>query len=545
MAEDRQDNRGGGHGILSPLRRRLFRAVWIANLVSNFGWLIQGVGAAWQMTEMTGSAEMVALVQTATQLPVLLFALVAGAAADLWSRRTVLLVAQGWMFGVSLALAAMTHFGLVGPWLLLVFTFALGAGAALNGPALQAVVRELASGADLPAAVTLNAIGFNIARSLGPALGGAIVAAAGAEAAFLVNAVSYVALILVLVSWRRRPRPDDLPRERMLGAMIVGLRYVAQSAQIRGSMVHAAVFSLAATSSLALLPLVARDSLGGGPVVYGVLLGAFGAGALGGAFLIHPLRQRLGGETMVTVLGAVTGVSLLVIGLWPAFGPVLVALALSGAAWLGCFSSFNIAVQTSSAFWVQARVLAFYQMITAGALGLGAWAWGWVANRYGLPAALTGSGVMMLLGLLLHFRYHLPTGQGPDLRPLKRPALATPAIPFDPEEGPVLVTVEYRVAPADARAFVAAMDEVGHLRRRNGAVRWQLYQDVTEPERWVETYTLATWLEHLREHRRTTAFDEAIEAAARRFHAGGTEPLVCHMLARGPDSEVGAGLDRV
>jgi MFS family permease len=527
------------HGILSPLRRKMFRSVWVANMASNFGWLIQGVGAAWMMTEIAPSADMVALVQTATQLPVLMFALLAGAAADLWQRRTVLLVAQTWMFGISLWLAAMTHWGLVGPWALLMFTFALGAGAALNGPAMQAVIRELASGSDLPAAVTLNAIAFNIARSLGPALGGAVVAIAGAEAAFLVNAVSYIPLMLVLLSWPRRSRRDDLPRERMLGAMLVGLRYVSQSGTIRATLVHSAVFAFAAVCSLAILPLVAKDALQGGPLTYGILLGAFGMGALGGAFLTHPLRQRLGAELLVTLLGGLLGLSLLLIGLWPShLLPVLVALALSGAAWLSSFANFNIAIQMTTAFWVQARVLALYQMVTAGAQALGAWTWGWLAQEYGLSVALIGAGLLMLVGLLLHFRLHLPTGQAPDLRPRHRDIDLSPAIPFDPEEGPVLITAEYRVTQPDARAFIRAMDEVGHLRRRNGAMRWQLYQDVRDPERWLEAYTVSTWLEHLREQRRTTAFDEAIEAAARRYHAPGTPPIVCHMLARDPDSQL-------
>ncbi|MFO1069343.1 MAG: MFS transporter [Geminicoccaceae bacterium] len=509
---------GASQGMLATLRRKRFRTVWIANLAANFGWLIQGVGAAWLMTQLDPRPDMVALIQTATQAPILLLALIAGAAADVWDRRTVLIVAQAWVLGISALLAVLAWGGVVGPWLLLLLTFALGAGAALNGPAWQAVVRELVPARELAAAVTLNAVAFNLARSLGPALGGTVVAAAGAEAAFLLNALLGIGMLVVLFGLRRTEREPDLPRERVGGAVIAGLRYVSQAPPIQATLLRGLVFGFAAASVMALLPVLAREQMGGGPVLYGVLLGSFGVGAMGGAFLIHPMRHRLGNEQLVTILSGIFGAATLVAGLFPVLPVVIVALPFAGAAWLGAFSTFNIAVQMSSAFWVQARMLSIYQMVVFGGMALGSWIWGELAHGIGTPASLAVSGAVMLASLALHLVARLPGGEARDLRPAPDWQRPEPKVDFDIEEGPVLVLVEYKVALDDARAFATAMDEVGHLRRRDGARRWQLFQDTSDAEHWVEAFTVGSWLEHLRQLRRMTAADGAVVAQATRFH---------------------------
>jgi MFS family permease len=518
--------------IIAPLRRRLFRAVWIANLVTNFGWLIQGVGAAWLMTSLDPSPDTVALVQTATQVPILLLALVAGAAADVWDRRSVLIVAQLWVLATSFGLAVTTWAGLTGPALLLLFTFSLGMGAALNSPAMQVVVRELVPTREVAAAVTINAVAFNLARSVGPALGGVIVALAGAEAAFLINAVSCIGLLVVLIRLRRHVREPELPRERVAGAIIAGLRYVGQTRPIQRTLARGAVFGFGAASIPALLPLFARQELAGGPALYGILLGAFGIGALGGAFLIHPLRQRLGSEWMVTVLSGLFGASALVLGLLPSLTVALLALPLAGAAWLGSFSSFNISVQLSSAVWVQARVMSLYQMAVFGMMALGSWGWGELAREVGLPGALICSGLWMLASLLLHLVFRLPGGQAPDMRPAQTWQKPEPSVAFDPDEGPVLVLVEYRISVEDARAFVEAIEDVGHLRRRDGALRWQVYQDTSDAEHWIEAFTVGSWLDHLRQTRRSTAADGAVEARVLQWHKGDAPPLMRRLIHR-------------
>ena len=524
-----------GGGILAPLRLPMFRAVWTANLIGSMGWLVQGVGAAWLMTSLSGSADMVALVQTATTLPILLFALFAGALADLWDRRWVLMLAQLWVAGAALALAACSALGLLGPMVLLLFTFLIGTGAALNGPAWQAIVRELVPPAELAAAVPMNAIGFNLARAAGPAVGGAVVAAWGTEAAFLLNGVAALALVVVLLFWRRRLPADDLPRERLIGAVATGLRYVAETAALRAILTRSTVFGIAASAGLALLPLVARDRLGGGPVVYGLLLGAFGIGALLGAFLIHPIRQRRGAEFLITLLSAAGGAAFVLIGLLPdRYGAVVPALAVAGTAWLGAFSTFNITVQMRTAVWVQARVLSLYQALVFGGMALGAWGWGVLAELTALETAYLLAGGMLLASLALHWLLPLPAAALPDLQPLAR-AEPLPPVPAG-EDGPVLVQVEYEVGPAEAPAFVAAMDEVGHLRRRNGALRWRLYQDTADGDRWLEAFVLGDWVEHQRLRRRMTRADAALEARAVAYHRGATAPVRRYLIARRHDS---------
>jgi MFS family permease len=534
MAQARSAPRAEG-GIFAPLRRRLFRAVWSANLTSNFGWLIQSVGAAWLMTTLDPRPDMVALVQTATQAPILVLALIAGAAADVWARRNVLMVAQVWVFATSVVLAVLTWFGLVGPWMLLLLTFSLGAGAAVNGPAMQAIVRDLVPSRDLPAAVTINAVAFNLARSLGPAIGGVIVAVAGAAAAFVLNAVSCIGLLAVLYRLRGHVRESELPRERVGGAIIAGLRYVGQTRRIQLTLLRSGIFSFGAASVLALLPLVAREQLHGGPTLYGTLLASFGLGALGGAFLIHPLRQRLGAENLVTLLSAMSGIAAVAMGLWPTLPVVLVGLPLCGAAWLGSFSTFNIAVQMSTAYWVQARVLALYQMSASGPIAIGSWFWGAYARHVGIEVSMLVSGVVLLVSLLLHFIARLPTGQAPDMRPIRTWAQPKTVLEVAHDEGPVLVLVDYRVRPGDAPAFNRAMDEVGHLRRRDGAVRWQLYQDTIDPEHWLEAFVVGSWLDHLRQTQRLTAADLAIEAMALRYHTGESPPTIRRLIHRDPE----------
>lgn len=526
---------GGGGGVLAPLRHPVFRNIWAANLVSGLGTLVQGVGAAWLMTTLAGTPDQVALVQTAMLAPILLFAPLAGALADTFDRRRVLIAAQLWMIASSAALALLTALGYLGPGLLLLLTFALGTGVALNGPAWQAAVRDIVPGPDLAAAVTLNAIAFNMARAVGPALGGLLVAAYGAEAAFAVNAVSSFAMIAAMLAWRRELPRADLPRERLGNAVIAGLRYARETPAIRSILVRAGVFGFLAAAVMALLPLVARDRLGGDATLYGLLLGAFGVGALAGAFVIHPLRQAKGAEFVVTLLSGVFGGAMLVVGLLPEILPVALALPLAGAAWLGSFSTFNISVQLSTAPWVQARVLAIYQMVVFGGMAVGSWAWGWVAGRVGLDLAHVAVGVLFLLSLLLHLRARVPSAeQVPDLGPLaSRATDPEPKLRFDYREGPVLVLVEYRVQEVNAAAFVRAMEEVGHLRRRDGAWRWDLFEDTADPTRWAETFTLTSWFEYLRQRRRGTAADEAAIAAARALLDPAFAPVVRRMIHRG------------
>ena len=370
----------------SPLGVPIFRAVWLASMSSNFGGLVQAVGASWLMTQLSGSAQKVALVQASTALPIMLFSLIAGAVADNLDRRLVMLGAQGFMLAVSVALTLCAWAGVLTPWLLLSFTFAIGCGTAFNNPAWQASVGDMVPRAALPGAVALNSMGFNIARSVGPAIGGAIVAAAGAAAAFATNAVSYLALIAVLWRWRPEPRPQTLPRERIHLAMADGLRYVALSPRIWTVLLRGAVFGAGATAVPALMPLVARDLVTGGPLTYGVLLGAFGLGAVGGALSSGWLRRRLSTEAIVRAATAAIALGAAATGLSGAMAFTVPALMVAGAGWVLALSTFNVSVQMSAPRWVVARALALYQMATFGGMTLGAWSFGSLAETRGVDA---------------------------------------------------------------------------------------------------------------------------------------------------------------
>jgi MFS family permease len=390
-------NRDTGEGLAAPLAVPLFRRLWLGNMVSNFGWLIQSVGAAWLMTELVGTADWVGLVQTALLLPILLFALPAGVLADVGDRRLVCMVGQATMLAAALVLGVLTLSGLTGPLTLLALTFALGAGSALANSPFQTIVREVVPRPAMAAAVTLNAISFNMARSVGPAVGGVLVASIGAQAAFLTNAFCYLPLLLVLAAWKRPPVRTAI-RGRMGRALGDGIRFAKESDAIRGVLAYCAIFSFCAASIQGLLPLVARDRLEGDAVTFGLLLGAFGVGAMGGAFLVHPSRRRFGTGPVVTWLGLQLALSTLVIA-WSSNLVVLaVALALAGIAWLGSFSSFNIAVQQASAAGLEARQLAIYQTIVFGSMAAGSWIWGEIAHLFDVASALAVSGAILLTG---------------------------------------------------------------------------------------------------------------------------------------------------
>lgn len=519
-------------GAMSPFRSSVFRNVWIANLGSQFGGLIQAVGAAWLMLSIADSAEMVTLVQASTTLPIVLFALVAGAFADSFDRRAIMLGAQVFMLGVSVTLAVCAYLGLITPWLLLLFTFLIGCGAAFNGPAWQASVAEMVPRHDLPAAVALNSMGFNVARSVGPALGGLLVAAVGAAAAFAVNAASYVGIIGVLAFWRRPPEPRLLPRERLGVAIRAGLRYVSMSPNITSTLLRGLVFGAGASALMALMPLVAQRLLGGNSVSYGLLLGAFGAGAVGGALLAHRLRQSLSNETIVRM--AVLGFALAsAITAFSTSLPLSMAIQLlSGAGWVLALSTFNVTVQTSAPRWVVGRALSMYQMTVFAGLAGGSWLWGLTTTEFGISNSLWASAVILLGCAALGLRFPLPQTDELNLDLLQRWREPKVALDIKPRSGPVVVTVEYRIREADVLEFLAAMGDRRRIRRRDGARHWTLLRDLAEPELWIERYHAPTWLDYVRQNLRVTQDDAAVWDRIHDLHSGPGKPVVRRLIER-------------
>lgn len=518
---------------LAPFQVRIFAAIWIATLVSTFGSLIQSVGASWLMISIAPSADMVALVQTSITLPIMLLSLVAGAISDIWDRRRLMLIAQGVMLAVSIALALVTWRGLITPWMLLSFTFVLGCGAAMYGPAWQSSVGEQVPRELVPSAVALNSLGFNIARTVGPAIGGAIVAAFGAEFAFAINALSYIGLIIVLGSWRRVAPKATLPPESLGVAMLAGLRYARLSPTLVAIFTRALVFGLLGSSLWALMPLIARDLIGGGALTYGVLLGAFGGGAVLGALTIAHLRQRMSNETLVGAACVVFGLATIVSAVSPWHATTMLALVGAGAAWVVSLSTFNTSVQVSAPRWVVGRAVAIYQMLTFGGLAIGSWLWGELAHGVSLRASLVASGAIMTLSFLLGRWLRVPQAEHLDLDSLRAGSSAlAPRIDVVAQSGPVVINVEYRVAPEDSVAFAEAMLELQRVRRRDGARGWTLLHDMDHPEIWIERFHSPTWVAHLRRRLRLTKADHAIEDRVRRFHRSAAPPVIRRYLER-------------
>ena len=516
----------------SPFQVPIFRRVWIASLASNFGSLIQSVGAAWLMTSIASSADMVALVQTATALPILLWSLVGGALADGHDRRKILLAAQVFMLAVSLVLAVCAWVGWMSPWLLLMFTFLIGTGAAFNAPAWQASVGDMVPRAQLAHAVALNSMGFNIARSLGPAIGGVIVAAAGAAAAFVINALSYIGLLVVLARWKSPPPQHLLPREPLGVAIGAGVRYVAMSPHIRNVLLRSFLFGVGASSLMALLPIVVKVRRGGGPLTFGMLLGSFGVGAVLGALASARVRQRLSTEGIVRSATIALAAAIVIVALSSVLALSLITLSVAGAAWVMALSTFNVAVQMSAPRWVVARALSLYQMSTFAGIALGSWLWGLVTHVQGVRVALVIAGVTLFLSALLGFWRALAETAALNLEPLRRWQMPETEVPVEPRTGPVVITIQYVIAEENIIEFLTAMDERRRIRRRDGANDWKLLRDLADPELWVERYSTPTWLDYVRHNSRLTHEDAVIPEKLRALHRGPERPVVRRMIER-------------
>ncbi len=518
--------------LASPLRHSAFRTLWAATLASNLGGLIQAVGAAWMMTTISNSASMVALVQAATTLPIMIFSLAAGALADSLDRRRIMLTAQTFMMVISVALAAFAWTGWMSPWLLLAFTFSIGCGTALNNPSWQASMGDIVPREDIAGAVTLNSMGFNLMRSIGPAIGGVIVATAGAAVAFALNAISYIPLIIALTRWKHRRIPNALPREAFGGAMSAGLRYVAMSPNLINVMLRGFVFGLGAVSVLALLPLVARDLLGGGAFVYGILLGSFGAGAIGGAVLNRPLRERYSNEKIAG--GAFLGFAFTAVALSQSRDAWLSFLALlpAGLCWVLALSLFNVTVQLSTPRWVVGRALSLYQTATFGGLAGGSLLWGVAAETSGPVIALLIAGAVLVLGSAIGLRFPLPEFESLNLAPLDR--FREPALRLDlrSRSGPIMVMVDYEIAQEDVPLFLSIMTERRRIRIRDGARQWALLRDLENPDFWTEAYHVPTWVEYIRHNQRRTQADAEVWDKLSTLHRGKERPRVHRMIER-------------
>jgi MFS family permease len=514
----------------TPLRFGVFRAMWIAVLVSNVGTWMQTVGAQWLLVQLPHAAILVALVQTADYLPDVLFGLVGGALADVFDRRRLLIVVQLSLAGVGLALAALTFANQMPPALLLTFTFVLGCSSVFSNPAYQSLIPELVPREQLRAASALGSISVNLARLIGPAVAGILIARAGVAAVFALNALTYLLFGIIVAAWR--PAAGTTPElpERFVSAIRAGGRYILNAPVVQRILLRSTIYLVPASVLWTLLPLVATQQLRLGAAGYGLLLGALGAGAVGGALALPRISAGVSGNALILGASAVYALVLVLIVLVP--NPVLAVIVLlpAGAAWIAVLSDVNAELQLFLPAWVRARGLAVYQMVLFGAQGFGALVWGAIAEPLGVRPAFLIAAAVMVAGLATLRFWPLIETAGMERRTMAY--WPEPHLVFDAklDSGPVVVRNLYTIAPEKEQAFLEAMARVRLSRLRTGATQWGLFRDGEVARRFVELYVVPSWDEHLRQHRyRITGTDHDFEAEADSM--SDPQPEVSHLIA--------------
>lgn len=532
MAESGSEAGAGGSGAFAPLREPTFRRIWITSLFSNFGQLILGVGAAWEMTSLSKDPSMVALVQTALMVPLMLVAVPAGAVADMFDRRRIALTGLGFSAAAGAVLTALAFAGLTTPWLLLGFCVLIGAGVALYSPSWQASISEQVSEAHLPAAIGLGSISYNIARSFGPALGGLIVVAFGAKAAFGINAAFYIPLWIAFFFWQRRHTPSRLPPERIDRAIVSGARYALHSPPIRTVLARAFLFGLTSAAYVALGPLIARDLLHGTAATYGVMLGATGVGAVSGALMISQLREKLSAEAAVRIFAIGTGLAMALIGISHHLVLTCAAFFIVGLCNMTTVSLLNVGVQLSSPRWVTARALSLYSSALTGGIAIGAWLWGVATAHFGVSHAMLISAVAVLGSSLVGFLIPLQDDREVDTESVGLANEVPVGMALTMRSGPVVIEVEYSVDPDQARQFYAVAQKLQRIRKRNGGFDWSISRDIADPALWIERYHCPTWGDYLRLRDRYTQAELDIQAEVDAFNRAGRGMRVRRMLER-------------
>jgi MFS family permease len=515
----------------SPFRTATFSVLWTATVIANIGGWMYSAASGWLMTTLSPEPFIVSMVQVATTLPMFLFALPAGALADIVDKRKLLVAVEIGVTVVSVVFATIVWLDLATPGNLLLFTFLIGVGGALAAPAWQAIVPQLVPKQNLQPAVAANSVGINLSRAVGPALAGVMVSRLGIGAPFWFNAISNLGIIGALLWWHPpQTGARHLPVERFGSAVRAGFRHAKNNPHLRATLIRGVGFFVFASAYWALLPLVARSQIAGGPGLYGFLLAAIGAGAVGGAFALPWLKAKLGPDRLVAVGSIGTAITMVLLGIArdPATG--LAASVLAGASWIAVLSSLNVSAQVALPEWVRGRGLSMFVTVFFGSLALGSAIWGQVAGMAGLPAAHFVAAAGLLLAIPLTWRWKLQTGAGLDLTPSMHWPAPIVAHEVETDRGPVLVTIEYRINPPDRAAFLAALETLGRQRRRDGAYAWGVFEDAAVEGRMVETFLVESWLEHLRQHERVTNADRVLQDAVHRFHTTGS-PVVTHLIA--------------
>lgn len=520
--------------LFGAFKYRVFALLWVATVVSNVGGWMYSAAAGWLMTTLTKDAFVVSLVQVANTAPMFLLALAAGALTDIVDKRRLLIWGESITAVLSAVFAAAVWFNWVSPSSLLWFMFLISACGAMTSPGWQAVVPSLVPKEALPSAISANSVGFNVSRAVGPALAGAIIGPLGIAAPFVFNAVSNFGVIGVLIGWHAPQAADDaLPPERFGGAIGIGFRYALNNLALRRTFVRTTAFFLFASCYWALLPLVARDRVSGGAAIYGLMLGAIGLGAVAAAFVMPYWKKRLGADGLVVVASVGTAIAMVLFAVARSPLLALIASLTAGVAWIVGVATLNVSAQVSLPDWVRGRGLAMYMTVMFGAITLGSAIWGRLATVTNLQVALLVAAATMLITIPLTWRWRLQTGEQVDLTPSTQWPAPVTTRTVDDDDGPVLVTIEYRLArSSDRAAFLSALDRLQHERLRDGASTWGIYEDTAQPCRFLETFLVASWAEHMRQHQRVTNADYVLQQQVQQLLEG--EVLVTHFIAPRP-----------
>ena len=517
----------------APLSRPVFRTIWIASLTSNIGSAMNDTAAVWTMSTLSNSPLLLSLMATVSAVPIFLLSLPAGALADVVERRPILLIAQSWMLGVSTLLSACAWLGWVQPWVLIAVATGIGLGVAFNSPAWGSIMPDLVSREEMPAAVTLGSLSLNISRAIGPALAGTLIAAFGPPVCFSLNAVSFLFVLITVRRWRPQKRAVPLGSERFLGALGAACRYAAHAPGMQTVLVRTFAFILCGVAVTSLLPIQATQSLHLPASQFGLLMGAFGCGAIAMAVAGLPrLRARLAPDAMMHLATGALAAVLFAMAFAHRLSVLLPVTFVGGAAWIAGISNLNVASQNAMPAWARGRMNALFVTVMQGSIALGGLTWGQTTSAFGVAGALAIAGAALLVTMLLTFRFPLRLPYALDLTAAEPMTAHDFPAPTRPDDGPIVVIVEYLVDQAHAAEFLDAMKPLRLHRLRDGAVRWSLVQDMADATRLLEEFTVESWAEHLRQHERMAKSDTELHKRARSFHRAGEPPRVQHFLAR-------------
>lgn len=514
----------------SPLRIKTFRYLWLATLVSNIGTWMHEVGAGWLMSELTTSAVLISLMQTATSLPAFFMLLPSGALSDILDRRLYLLSANLGMAVVAVVLGILTVGGLINPLLLLILTLLLGAGTAMIMPAWQSIIPEVVPREELRGAIGLNTLGMNVSRVLGALIAGGIIALAGSGVVFICNALTFIFIIGVLIRWKRVPAETQLPPEQFFPAVRTGLRYTRHSPALQATIFRSIGFYFFASVMWALLPLIARELLGGNEITYSSLFAAISIGAIGNALMIPHWRTFLNNDQLITSAALLFASGIIVTALINIHAVALIALFFCGAAWITVMTCAQLSAQTALPNWVRSRGIAVFFTFFMGSLAIGPVVWGGLADLTDLPTSMITASVLLALATLYTRRWPVSGNESMDHTPSRHWRTPTPVTEVDPAQGPVMVTIRYQVQQENRKEFLELMQLLGKSRKRDGAIQWGIMQDTTQHDVYMEYYLIDSWLDHLRQHERISRQDAAVQHKIHTLLVDGTRPAITHYI---------------